>query len=166
MSNEASRSIDISALNEDSPFHRLLGLTVTGVTPGEVEVVMPSPDRLLANTTSPYVHGGAIATLIDVAGNFAVIAAIDRDIPTIDLRVDYLRPVRKGALRAVGRTVKVAGRWASPAGKALKEAGKTWPTAGGPFGTAETQIAVGPVTGDTEGQTRVPTLHNDLTRRR
>jgi len=71
---------------------------------------MPYSDRLLANTTSPYIHGGAIATLIDVAGNFAVIAAIDRDIPTIDLRVDYLRPVRKGALRAVGRTVKVGRR--------------------------------------------------------
>src|SRR3989442_1696352 len=69
MPNEASRSIDISALNEDSPFHRLLGLTVTRVTPGEVEVVMPYSDRLLANTTSPYVHGGAIATLIDVAGD-------------------------------------------------------------------------------------------------
>ncbi|TMI75250.1 MAG: PaaI family thioesterase [Bacillati bacterium ANGP1] len=110
MSNEASRSIDLSALNEDSPFHRLLGLTVSRATPGEVEVVMPYSDRLLANTTSPYIHGGAIATLIDVAGNFAVIAAIDRDIPTIDLRVDYLRPVRKGALRAVGRTVKVGRR--------------------------------------------------------
>jgi len=110
MSNEAWRSIDISALNEDSPFHRLLGLSVTRVMPGEVEVVMPYSDHLLANTTSPYVHGGAIATLIDVAGNFAVIAAIDRDIPTIDLRVDYLRPVRKGALRAVGRTVKVGRR--------------------------------------------------------
>jgi uncharacterized protein (TIGR00369 family) len=110
MSDEATRSIDISALNEDSPFHRLLGLSVTQVRPGEVEVVMPYAERLLANTTSPYIHGGAIATLIDVAGNFAIIAAIDRDIPTIDLRVDYLRPVRNGALRAVGRVVKVGRR--------------------------------------------------------
>ena len=110
MSDEATSPIDIQALNEDSPFHRLLGLTVTQVRPGEVEVVMPYSDRLLANTTSPYVHGGAIATLIDVAGNFAIIAAIGRDVPTIDLRVDYLRPVRNGALRAVGRAVKVGRR--------------------------------------------------------
>src|SRR2546425_12988083 len=107
MSNEASRSIDISALNEDSPFHRLLGLSVTRVTPGEVEVVMPYSDRLLANTTSPYVHGGAIATLIDVAGKFAVIAAIDRGIPTIHLPGDYLPPRPKRAPPAVGRPVKV-----------------------------------------------------------
>lgn len=110
MSDEATSPIDIQALNEDSPFHRLLGLTVTQVRPGEVEVLMPYSDRLLANTTSPYVHGGAIATLIDVAGNFAIIAAIGRDVPTIDLRVDYLRPVRIGALRAVGRAVKVGRR--------------------------------------------------------
>src|SRR2546428_12930842 len=110
MAKEASRWFALAAHSGDSPFHRLLGLTVSRATPGEVEVVMPYSDRLLANTTSPYIHGGAIATLIDVAGNFAVIAAIDRDIPTIDLRVDYLRPVRKGALRAVGRTVKVGRR--------------------------------------------------------
>src|SRR2546428_14007790 len=110
MAKEASGSFALRASNEASPFPRLLGLTVSRATPGEVEVVMPYSDRLLANTTSPYIHGGAIATLIDVAGNFAVIAAIDRDIPTIDLRVDYLRPVRKGALRAVGRTVKVGRR--------------------------------------------------------
>src|SRR5438128_641711 len=110
MPDEATHPIDIPALNEDSPFHRLLGLTVTQVRPGEVEVVMPYADRLLANTTSPYIHGGAIATLIDVAGNFAIIAAIGRDVPTIDLRVDYLRPVRTGALRAVGRAVTVGRR--------------------------------------------------------
>lgn len=103
-------AIDIQALNEDSPYHRLLGLTVRQVRPGEVEVVMPFSERLLANTSAPYVHGGAIATLIDVAGNFAIIAATGRDIPTIDLRVDYLRPVRTGALRAVGRPVKVGRR--------------------------------------------------------
>ncbi|MEE9179795.1 MAG: PaaI family thioesterase, partial [Vicinamibacteria bacterium] len=29
------------------------------------------------------------------------------NVPTIDLRVDYLRPARKGDLVAIGRTVKV-----------------------------------------------------------
>lgn len=110
MPDDTTPTIDIPALNADAPFHRLLGLAVTRVRPGEVEVVLPYSDRLLANTTAPYVHGGAIATLIDVAGNFAVIAATGRDIPTIDLRVDYLRPVRSGALRAVGRAVKVGRR--------------------------------------------------------
>jgi len=53
------------------------------------------------------VHGGAIASLIDAAGDFAVIAAVGRDVPTIDLRVDYLRPASAGALTATARTVRV-----------------------------------------------------------
>lgn len=135
MSDEATPSIDIPALNEDSPFHRLLGLTVTQVRPGEVEVVMPYSDRLLANTTSPYIHGGAIATLIDVAGNFAIIAAIGRDVPTIDLRVDYLRPVRNGALRAVGRAVKVGRRLGVADVEVFDEAGQMVAIGRGLFST-------------------------------
>jgi len=135
MPDEATHPIDIPALNEDSPFHRLLGLTVTQVRPGEVEVVMPYADRLLANTTSPYIHGGAIATLIDVAGNFAIIAAIGRDIPTIDLRVDYLRPVRTGALRAVGRAVKVGRRLGVADVEVFDEAGQMVAIGRGLFST-------------------------------
>src|SRR3989441_1746285 len=135
MSNEASRSIDLSALNEDSPFHRLLGLTVSRATPGEVEVVMPYSDRLLASTTAPYIHGGAIATLIDVAGNFAIIAAIGRDVPTIDLRVDYLRPVRNGALRAVGRAIKVGRRLGVADVEVFDETGQTVAIGRGLFST-------------------------------
>lgn len=135
MTDNAPPSIDIPALNEDSPFHRLLGLTVTQVRPGEVEVVMPYSDRLLANTTSPYIHGGATATLIDVAGNFAIIAAIGRDVPTIDLRVDYLRSVRTGALRAVGRAVKVGRRLGVADVEVFDEAGQMVAIGRGLFST-------------------------------
>ncbi len=135
MPDDAPRSIDIPALNEESPFHRLLGLTVSQVRSGEVEVVMPYSDRLLASTTSPYIHGGAIATLIDVAGNFAIIAAIGRDVPTIDLRIDYLRPVRNGALRAVGRAVKVGRRLGVADVEVFDEAGQTVAIGRGLFST-------------------------------
>jgi len=135
MPEEAPPSIDIPALNDASPFHRLLGLTVTQVQSGEVEVVMPYSDRLLASTTAPYIHGGAIATLIDVAGNFAIIAAIGRDVPTIDLRVDYLRPVRRGALRAVGRAVKVGRRLGVADIEVFDETGQTVAIGRGLFST-------------------------------
>jgi uncharacterized protein (TIGR00369 family) len=135
MPEEAPPSIDIPALNDASPFHRLLALTVTQVRSGEVEVVMPYSDRLLASTTAPYIHGGAIATLIDVAGNFAIIAAIGRDVPTIDLRVDYLRPVRRGALRAVGRAVKVGRRLGVADVEVFDETGQTVAIGRGLFST-------------------------------
>lgn len=135
MPDDATPSIDIPALNTQAPFHRLLGLTVTQVRPGEVEVVLPYADRLLAGTTAPYIHGGAIAALIDVAGNFAIIAATGRDIPTIDLRVDYLRPARGGALRAVGRAVKVGRRLGVADVEVFDEAGQTVALGRGLFST-------------------------------
>lgn len=100
-------SVDIRALNAASPFHRLLGAEVTRVASGEVEVVLPFSNDLLADVNTPYIHGGAIASLIDIAGDFAIIAAVDRDVPTIDLRIDYLRPANPGRLTAVARAVKV-----------------------------------------------------------
>jgi uncharacterized protein (TIGR00369 family) len=58
-------------------------------------------------------HGGPISALIDIAGDFALIAKLGRGIPTIDLRVDYLRPaidthlVAKAHTLRAGRTVGV-----------------------------------------------------------
>src|SRR5215213_4909492 len=51
-------------------------------------------------------HGGPIAALIDIAGDFALIAMLGRGIPTIDLRIDYLRPAMDTDLVAVGRTLR------------------------------------------------------------
>ena len=54
-------------------------------------------------------HGGPIAALIDIAGDFALIAKLGRGIPTIDLRIDYLRPAIDTDLIAKARTLR-AGR--------------------------------------------------------
>lgn len=54
-------------------------------------------------------HGGPIAAVIDIAGDFALIAKLGRAIPTIDLRVDYLRPAINTDLIASARTLR-AGR--------------------------------------------------------
>ena len=54
-------------------------------------------------------HGGPMAALIDVAGDFALIAKLGRAIPTIDLRIDYLRPAIETDLIAKARTLR-AGR--------------------------------------------------------
>ncbi len=91
-----------------SPYHRLLGLEMVKGGPDEVVVRMPFRDDLLAGDDADgrYIHGGAIASLIDTAGDFAVIAAVGYDVPTIDLRVDYLRPAT-GALVATARPRKV-----------------------------------------------------------
>jgi uncharacterized protein (TIGR00369 family) len=91
-----------------SPFHRLLGLEMVRASPGEVVVRMPFREDLFAgdDEIGRYVHGGAIASLIDTAGDFAIIAAVGYDVPTVDLRVDYLRSAPRGDLTATARAVK------------------------------------------------------------
>lgn len=51
-------------------------------------------------------HGGVIAALIDVAGDFALIARLGRALPTINLRIDYLRPAVSTDLVAEARILR------------------------------------------------------------
>ncbi|MEO0410558.1 MAG: PaaI family thioesterase [Pseudomonadota bacterium] len=59
-------------------------------------------------------HGGPVASLIDTAGDYAVALGVGGGVPTMNFRVDYLRPCTGALLRAVatarrvGRTVSVA----------------------------------------------------------
>jgi len=51
-------------------------------------------------------HGGVIATLIDLAGHAAVAVKIGKMAPTIDLRIDYLRPSTGESIIARARLLK------------------------------------------------------------
>lgn len=59
-------------------------------------------------------HGGPVASLIDIAGDMVVAVRAGGGVPTISLRVDYLRPCTGPWLRATarlrrfGRTISVA----------------------------------------------------------
>jgi uncharacterized protein (TIGR00369 family) len=92
-----------------SPYARLLRLEMVRAAADGVAVRMPFRDDLIAgdDELARYVHGGAIASLIDIAGTFAIIAAVGHDVVTVDLRVDYLRPVMSGDLLATARPVRV-----------------------------------------------------------
>lgn len=92
-----------------SPYARLLGLEMIRAAPDQVVIRMPFREDLLADDeeAARYVHGGALASLVDIAGTFAVIAAVGHDVITVDLRVDYLRPVRSGDLAGTARPVRI-----------------------------------------------------------
>ena len=59
-------------------------------------------------------HGGPVASLIDIAGDMAVAVRAGGGVPTISLRVDYLRPctgprlLATARLRRYGRTISVS----------------------------------------------------------
>lgn len=53
-------------------------------------------------------HGGVTATLIDAAAGFAIISALGgRPATTVELKVNYLRPVTHGKIRARSRILKM-----------------------------------------------------------
>lgn len=52
-------------------------------------------------------HGGVISTLIDNAGWFTASPHYDTWINTIDLQVQFLKPVSNGTITSVGEVVKI-----------------------------------------------------------
>lgn len=82
--------------------------------PGRVVIRLPFRDELLRADDSDWYHGGVVAALIDIAGDYALWSQIGSGLPTIDMRVDWLRPARRGTLVAEGRAIKV-GRTVSTA---------------------------------------------------
>jgi uncharacterized protein (TIGR00369 family) len=101
----------ISALLDESPFHKVLGLRLEALDSASQAVAIRCVfgPQLERSPGSGQYHGGVIASLIDVAGDFALIAALGHGVPTINFRVDYLRPGRQGDLIARAR-VRKAGR--------------------------------------------------------
>lgn len=133
-------SPDLARLMRSPPYHRWLGVELIRAKDGEVEVRLPYREEFLGDETGTNIHGGIISTLADIAGCFAVISAIGRDAPTVDLRVDYLRMARPGdTLIAEARTVK-AGRTVGLADVEVRtERGRVIAVARGTFATAGLQ---------------------------
>jgi uncharacterized protein (TIGR00369 family) len=94
----------------ESPYQRFLGLVLVRAAEGLVEIRMPFREEFLRDDSSDWLHGGILSALIDIAGDYAVYSKTGGDVPTVDLRVDYLRPAKRGSLIAIARTVKVGRR--------------------------------------------------------
>jgi uncharacterized protein (TIGR00369 family) len=94
----------------DSPYHRFLGLQFLRFEEGLVEISMPFREEFLREDNSDWLHGGILSALIDIAGDYAVFSKTGGDVPTVDLRIDYLRPAKRGRLTAIARTMKVGRR--------------------------------------------------------
>lgn len=106
---------DIQAQLDASPFIVALGLTCLemDVDAGTIVMKMPMQPSLERGTGSNQFHGGTIASLIDTVGDFAVVMKTNLSIPTINFRVDFLRPsmgpyvTGHALVRRVGKTVGV-----------------------------------------------------------
>lgn len=91
------------------PFHTVLEPQALSADADNGTVVIRLPYKPVFGRAenSPEIHGGVIAALIDLAGHAAVAVQIGRMAPTIDLRIDFLRPAPADDLIATARTLKV-----------------------------------------------------------
>ena len=101
----------LAALFAASPYMSTLNLEVLRIDneAGEVEIRMPMHPGLERRPGTKQFHGGPIASLIDVTGDFAIGEMVGGGVPTINLRIDYLKPAIGDALVATAR-VRRAGK--------------------------------------------------------
>jgi uncharacterized protein (TIGR00369 family) len=91
--------------------------------------------RLLPAGGAAAAHGGVAATLLDTSLAFALIAATDSDWTTVDLRVDYLRPLGLGTVTARGSVVHAGRRIGRTEGELCDASGTVCARAIGTFAT-------------------------------
>ena len=108
---EALTAAEIQERLDHSPFIRFLGLVVTEADPERQRVSMIAPMRpeFERIAGSGQWHGGPIAAIIDTVGDYALVMSVGRPLPTVNFRVDYLRPAVNTALTVIGQ-VRRAGR--------------------------------------------------------
>lgn len=97
----------VSASVAAPPFHHWLNPEVVAVTDQEVAIRLRTRPEFRRSDAADGVHGGVVAALIDIAGHAAVVAAVGHGVPTINLRVDYLRMATGDELLARARPVRV-----------------------------------------------------------
>lgn len=122
----------------DPPFHDVLRPQPVSVgADGTVVVRLPFRPEFCRSRESPFYHGGVIATLVDIAAHAAIAVRVGRTVPTIDLRIDYLRAAPAGDLLATGK-ILIVGRSVGRADVEVRSAeGKVVAVGRGAFSTRE-----------------------------
>ena len=90
-----------------APYHKWLGVDLVEMNDDGIKVSIPWREEFVVNPKAGYTHGGILATVIDMAADYALAAKPGGAIPTVDLRVDYHRPALQGMLTVEGRVIKL-----------------------------------------------------------
>ncbi len=94
-------------------FNRWLAFKVQALTEDRVELKATWREEWGVGLERPYTHGGILASIIDVAADYAVAAQLGRPVPTIDLRVDYHKAAKPGDLTAKAKVIRMGSQYAT-----------------------------------------------------
>ena len=102
---------DLEAELAAPPFHRWLRPAFDSIEPdsGCVTVRIPARPEFARIAGEPGFHGAIVAGAVDIAAHAAITLKTRGPTPTVDLRVDYLRPSTGADLLARARIIR-AGR--------------------------------------------------------
>ena len=108
----STQRLKLERFLRESPFVAFMGLELASFDPpaGTLALKMrlkPEFERSAGHTGRW--HGGVVSALIDTAGDFALIMSHDVPPPTINIRIDYLRPITGQSITATA-TIRKTGR--------------------------------------------------------
>ena len=111
----------LAAMVKDCPFHEWLGVELVSLDATGIAIRMPWRAEFVSDPDRGYTHGGVVASLIDLAADYAVAAKLGRGAPTVDMRVDYHRAAMPGPLLARAAVIKLGGTLATAEARVLDE---------------------------------------------
>ena len=91
---------------ETNHFPRLLGIEIDSMENGTARLGVEVTEKLLQ--LAGIMHGGAIATLIDTAVAMAIVSVSEPNskFTTVELKVNYLRPLKEGRVIAEAHLIQ------------------------------------------------------------
>jgi uncharacterized protein (TIGR00369 family) len=107
-------SVDLNAIIANSPFSRFLAIEALTDERG-ILATMPVRDQLVGNVMLPALHGGCVASFLEIACLLQLAHEVGTTAPAraINISVEYLRPARlettyaRAQIRRLGKRVAV-----------------------------------------------------------
>ena len=127
---------EVEQLVRRSPFHQWLGIKVLAVQDDGVELKASWREEWVVHPERRYTHGGILASLVDVAADWAMVTRTRRGVPTIDMRVDYHAAAMPGDLIARGKVIRFGGQFSTAEAQVLDGSGKLLASGRGTYFTA------------------------------
>lgn len=105
----------LKLFEELAPLHRFMGFKVIEFQKDAVQILVPFKEEFIGNFVNRFWHGGMIAAAIDAVGGLAAASHFYPEISagrlsTIDLRIDYLKPVKDTGIIAKGYVARAGNK--------------------------------------------------------
>jgi uncharacterized protein (TIGR00369 family) len=127
---------EVKKLVTQAPFHQWLGIEVLALHADGIEVKATWREEWVVNRDLRYTHGGILATLIDLAADWALVKHTGRGVPTVDMRIDYHAVAMPGDLFARGKVIKSGRQFSTAEAHVFNSEGKLLASGRGTYFTA------------------------------